>query len=819
MIKNYFTVAIRTLVRNRLYTVLNVAGLTFGLTCFLLIGLYLFDELTFDQQHINANRIYRVVEHKNVKGEETTIAAASFKLAEVSKQSIPEVENTTRMSRIGRANLVDPQNPVNFQETVTIADQNFLEIFDFPLILGDKRTALKEPNSIVINEELAMRIFGNTQVLGKQLQWSYLDTPHRITGVLKNQPKNSSFTFNSLISENTNSDEFKNITAADWSSNGFSVYALLRDGAKPETAAAKMTNMVLANFKPENGTRVHFSLQALRDMHLHSENIIDGARNSNVEAMPQGNLGYVRMFSFVSLFVLFIAGINYMNLSTARASNRAKEIGVRKSIGAVRQNLVYQFLFEAVLITGLAFILAVLCLNLLLPPFNNFVEKQLSFGLSTNYRVWLLAVGATVLIGLISGSYPALLLSGFKPVALLKGMKINQSGSLGLRKGLVVFQFTVSIVLIIGTIALYRQVKFMNNTNLGFNKDLLVVIDINTGKAREASEAIKTEMAAIPAVKSVSLTSRVPGEWKTYRQVKVNAQGNGTDPEVAYFIGADKDFLNTFDIKLTQGRNLDNPSDSASVLLNETAARLLNITNPAGQFVEIPGVSESGGDFEKVYQDGTPFKAKVVGIVKDFHFQSLREKIAPLVLGYNHNPVQLIDYYTARIEPGNIPATLEKLKAVLVRADRDEPFEYHFMDEQLARFYMEDYRRQTLMIWTALAAIFIACLGLFGLATYSAEQRVKEIGIRKVLGASSFSLATLLSKDFLKLVLISNLIAFPLAWWSVNQWLQEYAYHVDLEWWVFALAALLAIVIAVLTVSYQSVKASLVNPLENLKGD
>ncbi|WP_031530881.1 ABC transporter permease [Dyadobacter crusticola] len=819
MIKNYFTVAIRTLVRNRLYTILNVAGLTFGLTCFLLIGLYLFDELTFDQQHTKANRIYRVVEHMNVKGEETTIAAASFKLAEVSKQSIPEVENTTRMSRIGRANLTDPQNPVNFQETITIADQNFLEIFDFPLISGDKKTALKEPNSIVIDEELAMRLFGSTQVLGKQLQWSYLDTPHRITGVLKNQPKNSSFTFNSLISKNTNSDEFKNIAATDWLSNGFSVYALLRNGAEPETTAAKMTSMVLANFKPEEGTRLHFSLQALKDMHLHSGNIVDGARNSNVEAMPQGNLGYVRMFSFVSLFVLFIAGINYMNLSTARASNRAKEIGVRKSIGAVRQNLVYQFLLEAILITGLAFVLAVLLLNLLLPPFNNFVEKQLSFDLSTNYRVWLLAVGATVLIGLISGSYPALLLSGFKPVALLKGMKINQSGSLGLRKGLVVFQFTVSIVLIIGTIVLYRQVKFMNNTNLGFNKDLLVVIDINTGKARSAAEAIKAEMAAIPTVKSVSLTSRVPGEWKMYQRVKVNAQGNRTEPKMTYFFGADKDFLGTFDIKLAQGRNFDNPSDSTSVLLNETAARLLNITSAAGQFVEIPAASSNGGDFEAVNANGTPFKAKVVGIVKDFHFQSLKEKIAPLVLGYNQNPVHPIDYYTARIEPANIPATLEKLKAVLVRADGDEPFEYHFLDEQLARFYMEDSRRQTLMIWTALAAIFIACLGLFGLATYSAEQRVKEIGIRKVLGASSFSLATLLSKDFLKLVLISNVIAFPVAWWSVNQWLQEYAYHVNLDWWVFALAALLAIVIAVLTVSYQSVKASLVNPLENLKGD
>lgn len=817
MIRNYFAVAVRTLVRSRLYTALNVAGLTFGLTCFLLIGLYLFDELTFDQQHADANRIYRVIEHKDVKGAETSIAAASFKLAEASKQSIPEVENTTRMSRIGRANLINPENPINFQESITVVDQNFLEIFDFPLISGDKRTALKEPNSIVVNEALAMRLFGTAQVVGRQVQWGHLDTPHKITGVLKNHPKNSSFTFNSLIPEATGSESYKQAAASDWSSNGFTVYTLLRGDAAPETVATKMTSLVLSNFKPEKGTRLHFSLQALKDIHLRSENIVDGARNANVEAIPQGNLVYIKMFGFVSLFVLFIAGINYMNLSTARASNRAKEIGVRKSIGAVRQNLIYQFLFEALLITGLAFVLSVLLLNLLLPPFNNFVQKELSLNFSTGYQIWLLAIGATVLIGLLSGSYPALLLSGFKPVALLKGIKVDQRGSLGFRKGLVVFQFTVSIVLIVGSIVLYRQVRFMDNADLGFNKDLLVVIDVNTGKAKNAHEAIKAQMAAIPSVKSVSVTSRVPGEWKMYRRVKVT--GGGAEPKVAYFFGADKDFLSTFDIKLAAGRNFKNPSDSTSVLLNETAARQLNMTNPAGQLVEIPAVSANGGDFEAVQADGTPFKAKVVGIVKDFHFQSLKEKVAPLVLAYNQNPIHGIDYYTARIEPGNIETTLAKLKAVMLKADSDDPFEYHFLDDQLARFYMEDYRRQTLVIWTALAAILIACLGLFGLATYSAEQRVKEIGIRKVLGASSMSLAVLLSTDFLKLVLISNVIAFPVAWWSVNQWLSAYSYHVQPEWWIFVLAAVAAIAIALLTVSYQSVRASLLNPLDNLKSD
>jgi putative ABC transport system permease protein len=504
-----------------------------------------------------------------------------------------------------------------------------------------------------------------------------------------------------------------------------------------------------------------------------------------------------------------------MNLATARASNRSKEIGVRKSVGAARANLVYQFLFEALLVTSLAFILAIIFVNLVLPSFNQFTNKQLSLGLGTSYQIWFVALMGTLLIGLLSGSYPAFLLSGFKPTMLLKGMKTNYGGSLSLRKGLVIFQFTIAIVLIIGTIVLYRQVEFMNTTNLGFNKDLLVVIDVNTGKARSDFEAIKEEMSKIPSVKNVSATSRVPGEWKTFRTVKINAQGNRDDPKDAYFFGIDKDFTKTFEIELVKGRNLNSPADSTAVLLNETAAKLLNITQPSDQLVEIPAMSR-GAVFQAL---GTPFKARVVGIVKDFHFQSLRNKIEPLVLAYYNNPIHDIDYYTARIDANNIPATLEKLKAVMIQADKEDPFEYHFLDEQLALFYIEDYRRQTLLIWVALATIFIACLGLFGLATYSAEQRIKEIGIRKVLGATIFNLTSVLSKDFLKLVLIANGIAFPIAWWSISKWLEDYAYHVDLEWWIFVLAGCLAFFIALVTVSWQAIKAALANPVQSLRNE
>ena len=818
MFQNYFKTALRTLFRNKLYSTLNIAGLTFGLSCFFLIGLYLFDELTFDQQHTKADRIYRVVEHKTVNGEATVVAAAGFKLAAESKKVISGVENTTRVARIGRANLLNPENPVNFQETITVTDENFLEVFDFPLMAGDKKTALIAPNSILITEKLAMRLFNKTDVLGKTLQFSFMQSPLKITGILKNHPHNSSFDFTSLLSQASflSDSGYRNVMSNDWFSNNFSVYVLLKPNINSKSVAQKMSQLVHANFKAPAGTSFSFSLQPLKDVHLKSADIADGARNTNVEAMPQGNIAYIRIFLIVGFFVLLIAGINYMNLTTARASSRLKEIGVRKTIGALENNLFKQFLLESFLVTFISFLVSVVLVNLILPAFNQFTNKQLSLGLSTDYRIWLLAIGFTAVIGLLSGSYPAALLSRFRPVLLLKGLKFQSKGDLSLRKGLVIFQFTISIIMIIGTLVLFLQVRYLNNTDLGFNKDLLVVIDVNTGRARTNFETVKNEMAKIPTVKNVSVTSRVPGEWKTFRMVKIKNRGAGDDPKVAYLFGVDEDFMKTLDVQLLSGRNFDAVSDSLSIIINETAAKMLGITDPAGQTVEIPAFSRRGASSPFSNMD-IPFTPRVVGIVKDFHFQSLRNKIEPLVLAYIKNPIHGVDYYSVRIDGNDVKGTLDKLKAVMVNTDEDDPFEYHFLDEQLALFYQEDQRRQTILIWMAVATIFIACLGLFGLATYSAEQRIKEIGVRKVLGATVVNLASLLSKDFLKLVLIANGIAFPFAWWATNKWLQEYAYHIEVEWWVFVIAGGLAIGIALLTVSYQAIRAALSNPVKSLR--
>ncbi|CAN5150530.1 ABC transporter permease [soil metagenome] len=818
MLRNYLKIAFRTLSRHKLYTVLNVAGLTLGIACFLLIGLYLFDELTFDQQHSRASRIYRAIQHKKTPAEDLTIAASSYKIAEEAKKSIGEIENSARFVRTGRANLSNPENRNTFQETITFGTPEMLEIFDLEAVEGNVKSGLNEPNSIIIVEELARRLFNTTQVVGKTVDFE-LNKPLTITAVLKNHPRNSSLNFNALVSEATISsdDEFA-AWISDWDSQNFTTFFLLKEKASPVVAAKKITDLLNAHVKWERGHSIHYTLQPLTDIHLHSERIVDGARNSNVEETSRGVLLYIKIFAIVALFVLLIACINYMNLATARASSRSKEIGVRKANGAFQSHIIYQFLTEALVVTTISFLLAVGLVNVLLPTFNEFTNKELSLGIHSDSRIWIYISLAIVITGLLSGSYPAFLLSRFSPLLLLKNLKSQNKGGLSLRKGLVVFQFMISVVMMIATIVLYQQVQFATSKNLGFRKELLLVVDINSSKVRSEAETIKREFNRIATVKNVSVTSRVPGEWKIIPTVKIRTEGSTGEDNVAYWIGADENFARTFEVRLLNGRNFGGITDSSSVILNETAARLLNIKEASGQQVDIP-FRAMGGSYRPLNKANEPFRARVIGIVKDFHFQSLREKIAPLVLAYQKNPVHNIDYFTARIDGNDIPATLAKMNDVMAKIDPANLLEYHFLDEQLARFYAEDQRRETLLIWVALITIFIACLGLFGLATYAAEQRIKEIGVRKVLGAGVINLTVLLSKDFLKLVLIANGIAFPVAWWITNKWLNEFAYHIQVEWWVFAVSGVLAVAIALATVSYQAIKAALVNPVKSLRSE
>jgi putative ABC transport system permease protein len=817
MFKNYFKTAIRSLFKNKLYTALNVAGLTFGITCFLLISLYLFDEITFDSYHNNADRIYRVVENRKTNNEEVSTAAASFMLAEQAKKTIPEIENTARYSRTGRANLQNPENKKTFYQIITFANSGFMELFDFKAVAGDPKTALKEPNSIVITEDLSRQLFNSTDVVGKLVKWNYLDAPMMITAVIQNHPRNSSFDFASVFSESTlfSDTGFANSAFKDWTSTDQAVFAMLKHKSDAAAVSKKMTGLVKENATLEPGTSVSFSLQPLKDIHLHSAGIVDNSRNSTIESNNNGSVLYLKIFGLVGLFVLCIACINYMNLTTAKASNRKKEIGIRKTSGAHRGQLIRQFMLESILISLISFILAIAAVNLLLPAFNQFTNKELTLALHTDYRIWLFAFLAALIAGILSGSYPAFVLSGFNPVQLVKGGRTQSKSGLSLREGLVIFQFTVSVVMIIATLVLFLQVRYINSKDLGFNKDMLVVVDVNSGKVRNGASVITAEFSKIPQVRSVSTSSRVPGEWKTIPTIKLRSEGNTEDHNESYFIGVDEHFANTFEVKLLKGRNFTGINDTSSVILNESAAKILNIAEPSGQMVEVPMLA-FGGNYGNL-RGNRIFRARVIGIVKDFNFQSLREKVAPLVMGYQINPVHGIDYFTCKIDGRDATATLDKMKEVLAKIDITHLFEYHFLDNQLALFYQEDMRRQKILIWSALAAIFIACMGLFGLATYASEQRIKEIGVRKVLGASVTSIATLLSKDFIKLVIISIIVASPIAYLLMSKWLQEFAYHIEIRWWMFLLVGSIAIVLALATVSFQAIRAAVVNPVKSLR--
>ena len=796
--------------KNKIFSFINIFGLTIGITSFLLIALYIFDELTFDRFHKNADNIYRVVEEKTTQeGKTAKIAGAGYLVSQKAKTDFPEVKDAARFVTFGRTNVSALENTNVFYEDFTIGNQGFLTIFDYKLLQGDRNTALTAPHSVIVTEETAKRLFNTINVMGKAIKVDRDSLPFKITGVLKNFPANSHLSFNLLFSESSmTNDDFKKFINSDWNSDDFTTYLLLNNKTDIHKIESTMNQLVAANRNNTTKGRSNFILQPLKDIHFYSDNI-EGVSGK------KGNITYIYVFSILALFVLFIACINYMNLTTARFVNRTKEIAVRKVAGASRKNLTSQFLSEAFLMTMIALFFALVLTKILLSPFNAFTEKQLTLGPETDYRIWLGIVLIIIVVGLLSGIYPALFQSGLKPLLLLKNKIHIVKGNISLRRSLVVFQFTLSIVMIIATMIVYMQMKYVNTKDMGFKKDQLLVVDINSGKVRRGAETIKNEFSKLPQIKNVSVSSRVPGEWKNLPKVKVkNASATASQGNDMFFLGVDNEFLKTYQVSLVKGRNFATGlADSFSVMINETAAKALGITEPAEQIIEIPS-ADYDGSFSPLDE---PFVARVIGIVKDFNFQSLHEPLAPMVLGFQKNPIHSIDYFTARVTGNDMSTTMKKMDAILHSIDQNHLFEYHFLDKQWELFYREDQVRQTIFFIVAMLTIIIACLGLFGLATYAAEQRIKEIGIRKVLGASVSSIVAMLSKDFLKLVIIAAVIAFPVAWWAMDKWLQDFAYRISISGWVFVLAAALAVVIALFTISFQAIKAAVANPVKSLR--
>lgn len=804
-------IASRFLLKHRQYTGINLFGFTLSLVCVLFIGLYVHDELSFDRFHSKASRIYRVTETEtSPEGVTTQMAGVPFQVASLGEQ-LPPIESATRLSMYGRLMLQNPENQNKILEAYVAGDQHFFDVFDFKVLHGTREGALNDSHTLVLTRSTAERLFGRSDVAGKLIDVEEDSQPYRITAVLDDFPSNSHINVNIIFSLASiqGEDWFREDYTNDWSSNSFSTYILTKD--KTDTDALERSISASVNKNRDAATnKTTFSLQPLADIHFHSAGIRGGF------AQNPGQIYYVYIFSAVGLFILLISCINYINLSTSLSITRGKEVGVKKVAGAARLNLIGQFICESTMISIAALILALGLVNVLLPSFNTFVGKQISPNLLWEPLVLAVLTLFILVTGVLSGSYPAFYLSKFNPALAIKGASVAGSRNSPLRQGLVVFQFALSIVLIFATLIAQQQLSFIRNADLGFRHDQLVVLDINSELQRNGFQTIKNEIARIPLVKDVCVTSRVPGEWKNIPQVGITTPGTEATQDL-YFIGADDDFLHTYEVPLLAGRNFsdNNPADSSSFLINETAAELLGMADPLNAPVSIERVNYSV-NFRPLEQ---PFKGKIIGVVKDFHFQSLHQKIAPLLIAYRNNPIHSIDYFSVRLEAGDWQAALKDMEKTLHLVDPAELLEYNFLDERLANFYRQDSKRGQLFTIATVVSICLACMGLFSLVSFMTEQRRKEIGIRKALGASVSQIVAMISSSYLRLVLLGFLLATPLAILALDQWLQTFAYRVDISWVTITAACAISLFIAFLTVGYKSVKAAAENPVKSLRNE
>ncbi|MFH1853392.1 MAG: ABC transporter permease [Candidatus Neomarinimicrobiota bacterium] len=787
MIANYFKIALRNIWRHKGYSSINILGLAIGLACSLLILLWVQEELSYDKFHTQATNLYRVEQDQNYSGKLYHVNVMPWPCAPVWKDEIPEVLAATRYGWCGGQYY--RYGDKSFMENdVQAVDPDFFTMFDYTLLRGDRQTVIDDPNSIVIDEATAKKYFGDEDPLGKVLTANN-EYPLTVTGVLAKPPANSITQPKLLVTI-----EFAKKTGnynESWGSNNIRSFVLLQENADLAEVSRKLTEVVHNHRDYKSDTA--FMAAPLTRVHLYG---YFGFSDSGQAIV------YIYIFSIIASFVLLIACINFMNLATARSANRAREIGIRKVVGAQRRNLIYQFIGESILLSFLAVILALLFVYLLLPLFNNIAAKEIGLGavLQGQFLLGLLII--TILTGVISGSYPALFLSAFRPVKVLKG-QLTTGRSQTLRKGLVIFQFTLSIVLTIGTLIIYQQLNFMRTKDLGFDQEQVISVGIR-GEIGKSYDALKTELNQLPQVLGVSASSHRPTNIGSNSG---GAEWDGKDPDYELVVGmssVDFDYIETMQIKMVQGRAFSKefPSDAAddnniAFIINETFAKIIGkdpILNENLKFVGSEG--------------------PIIGVMKDFHFRSVHNEIEPLAI-FIYPP--MFNNMLIRFAPGDVTQSLAAVEAGWNRILPNYPFDYRFLDEDIEMMYRDEVSMSQLVKYFSILAIIIACLGLFGLASFTAEQRTKEIGIRKVLGATAANLVLLLSNQFTKWVLIANLIAFPLAWLVVSKYLENYAYRIDLGIGPFLLAGLLALGIALLTVSFQAFKAALANPVKALK--
>ncbi|MGD8536202.1 MAG: ABC transporter permease [Candidatus Aminicenantes bacterium] len=783
MFRNYLKIALRNIKRHKGYSFINIVGLAVGMACCILILLWVQDELSYDRFHKNADDIYRVLQDINFADHSTTWAITQGPLGPSLKEDFPEIIDATRIT--GRGFRLT-YNEKSYDEGVSMADGSILKMFTFPLVKGDPATALSDPFSIVLTEELAEKYFGDDDPIGKTIKadnkWDF-----QVTGVMKNVPHNSHLQFDFLIPFIFGRE--LNYTVDRWGNSQFRTYVQLPKGTAAQDVILKISGYLFE--KPTIEKDARLNLQPLTRIHLYSNYEYDSAH---------GDIIYVTLFSIIAFFILLIACINFMNLATARSGNRAKEVGMRKVSGAHKTDIIKQFYGESMLLAFIALLLAVVLVWILLPAFNNLAAKELSLDIPGNLSILLGLLCIATLTGIIAGSYPAFFLSAFQPVMVLKGLRLSGlKGSL-FRKILVVFQFSLTILLIICTIGVYNQLNYMRNRKLGYDKEYMIYFGMR-GEMREKFDSVKNELLQNPNILGVTASSNVPTYGYTFSNSLWRWEGQNPDEETlmrAVFI--DIDYFKTFGMEIAEGRSFSKefPTDATeAIMVNEEAVKAMGMESPIGKRLSI--------------QDEN---FKIIGVVKNYHFRSLQQEIDPLILLYYPQRCRVL---FARLKSEQIPQTIGYIENVFKRFAPSYPFNYYFLDEALDRLYRSEQRIGTLFRYFSILAILISCLGLLGLASFMAEQRTKEIGIRKVLGATASNIVALLSKEFTKWVIVANIVAWPVAYFALNKWLQSYAYKTNVALWSFVLSGALALLIALVTVSYQSIKAALANPADSLR--
>jgi len=783
MIKNYLKVILRNIKKHKGYSFINITGLAIGMACCLLISSWVLDELNYDRFHENADHIYRIEENQYYSQGEYHVNLTPYPIAPALKEKIPGIRDATRYVWVGGGLYRHGENSF-FEYDVRAVDPSFFEIFTFPLVKGDKEKVFDSPYSLVLSEEMAEKYFGQADPLGKVIT---VNNKHEftVTGVMKNIPHNSFLQFDMAVPYAFL--EKIDATNDHWGSNSIQTFVQLEEIVTDVQVNEKIKDFIRTRVKE---SRTDLVLFPYTKIHLHGY--------FGFERNP-GAIQYVYIFSVIALFVLLIACINFMNLSTARSATRAKEVGMRKVVGAMKSHLIRQFYGESIMFSIIALVLAGIIVTLMLPAFSTFTAKDLSWTVSGVEAILIGLLGITLFTGLVAGSYPALFLSAFQPVKVLRGSLKSGAASSRFRKILVIVQFSLSVLLIIGTIVVYRQLNFMQEKRLGWDREHLVYVPLGRD-IKKSYDVLKNELTKDSHVLSVTATSQLPSN------IGSNSSGvdwDGKDPELTVLVGqnaVDFDFVETLRIEMAEGRSFSREyanDNGKTFIVNEEVAKIMGKDSVVGERFNFWGI------------EGT-----IIGVMKNFHFKPIRDKIEPLALRVL---TQWTNYMLIRISPGNVSESLKSIENIWNKVIPGFPFDSYFMDENFDRMYRAEEKIGVLMQYFAILAVFIACLGLFGLASFTAEQRTKEIGIRKILGASVSNITVLLCREFLMLVVLANMIAWPASYFVMKKWLQGYAYRTSLEAFFFLAALGVAFGVAILSVSFQAIRAATSNPADSLR--